>query len=287
MQLRYIYIKMHQLMSFSAEKLSMHHHRVHCMNRQPMIFTIIVILIIALVIVAIIINAVQQHKQEEEANKRRELAKVKSVIDETENILMAASQLPVPMHMLAILNGRILSALTIMGKLNPKAFDINQRIEDAKSKSHVPEAAVPTSPPSFNLPDNDKIIIQYIQSIKRLRVLLRAEHTKGRVAPHVFAGLDTYFERLQLKVNVDTLAKRGQAAIQSNMLGSARQYFEKAIKALEAQNNQDEYCTKQAIVYREKLTEIQHILLSEQQPAAGENEESDSLAQQFDTKNKW
>lgn len=252
-----------------------------------MIFTIIVILIIALVIVAIIINAVQQHKLEEEANKRRELTKVKNIIDETENTLMSSSQLPVPMHMLAILNGRIHNALTIMGKLNPKAFDIQQRIDDAASKSHMPESEIPRLPPQFNLPDNDKIIVQFIQAIKRLRVLLRAENTKGRVSQHVYAALDSYFEKLQLKVNVETLSKRGQAAINSNMLGSARQYYEKCIKALEAQNNQDEYCTAKASEYRDKLAEIQHILLSEQQPSIENQKEHDPMDEQFETKTKW
>lgn len=252
-----------------------------------MIFTIIVILIIALIIVAIIINAVQQHKLEEEANKRRELTKVKNIIDETENTLMASSQLPVPMHMLAILNGRIHSALTTMSKLNPKAFDIQQRIEDAANKSQMPESEIPRFPPTFNLPDNDKIIIQFIQAIKRLRMLLRAENTKGRVSQFVYTGLDIYFEKLQLKVNVETLAKRGQAAINSNMLGSARQYYEKSIKALEAQNNQDEYCVQKSTEYRAKLSEIQHILLSEQQPSIESKKENDPMDAQFETKTKW
>lgn len=252
-----------------------------------MIFTIIVILIIALVIVAIIINAVQQHKLEEEANKRRELTKVKAIIDETENVLMASSQLPVPMHMMAILNGRVHSALVIMEKLNPKAFDIKQRIEDALAKSQMPESAVPTMPPVFNLPDNDKIIVQFIQSIKRLRVLLRAENTKGRVAQHVYAALDSYFEKLQLKVNVETLAKRGQAAINSNMLGSARQYYEKAIKAVEQQNNQDEFCAQKSAEYRDKLMEIQQILLAEQQPSLDDQRPHDPMDEQFETKTKW
>jgi poly-D-alanine transfer protein DltD len=55
-------------------------------------------------------------------------------------------------------------------------------------------------------------------------------------------------------VNVETLAKRGQAAINSNMLGSARQYYEKSIKALEAQNNQGEYCVQKSTEYRAKLS---------------------------------
>ena len=52
---------------------------------------------------------------------------------------------------------------------------------------------------------------------------------------------DKRLDRMQLRVNVDTLYRRAEAAISSQMMGSARQYLEKAIAALANFPSQDEY----------------------------------------------
>lgn len=250
-----------------------------------MLFTIIVVLIIGLVVLAIVINAIQQHKEEQEAQHRKELNKVKLIIDETENILAASGQLPMPVHMIGVLNNRILQALKVTEKLNPKSYDIQQRIEDAESKATIPETEVPQLPHSFALPDNDKMIIQYIQAIKKIRITLGSEHAKGRVPPQIFASLEKYFEKLQLRVNIETIYKRGCNAIASKTLGSARQYFEKAIKALEGQMNEDDYAMTRQQDCKDKLLEIQALLSAEQNIVVPPK--LDAIDEQFETKTKW
>ena len=51
-----------------------------------MLFTIIIVLVVALVIIAVIVNAVQQHKERLAALKRAEFSKLRSLLEDTEEI---------------------------------------------------------------------------------------------------------------------------------------------------------------------------------------------------------
>jgi cation transport regulator ChaC len=250
-----------------------------------MLFTIIVILIIGLVILAIIINAIQQHKEEQEAIKRREMKRVNHVIDETETIMMASSHLPTPNVVVSILNGRIVSALKVLKKLNPKAYSIDQRIADAQAKAEISGEAVPAEPPNFALPEQEKTIMQYIHTAKKLRMVLRSEQNKGRVPGAIASALDSYYEKLLLRINIETLYKRGLKAKETNMLGSARQYFEKCQKALAAVPEQDNYTEQKDEQVKEQLNQIQQMLRAEQEAANGGPAREED--EQFATKTKW
>ncbi len=255
-----------------------------------MMFTIIIILIVTLIVAAIIINAMQQHKEKVEAEKRTEIAKQRSIVDETENVLMAAGQMPISQKVISILQTRVNNALRVMYELNPSQADIKQRIKDADDRLKSISLDEPTnSQDSFVLPDNDKMIIQYIQAIKKLRVLLRSEHTKGKVDTQTFMREDKTLEKLQLRVNVETLVKRGAAAMNTNMLGSARQYFEKAIAALDAQTQPDDYVMQRKQQLQEQLQTIQDNLrnVNAQDRAKKQAEERDELDELFAPKKKW
>ena len=139
------------------------------------------------------------------------------------------------------------------------------------------------------LPENDKVIIKYIQAVKKLRVMLRAEHSKGLVPPKVFTHEDFNLERLQLRVNVETLAKRARDAMRSNMQGSARQYLEKAINVLKGQKNQDEYTKTRMAEFESMMNSLeslvqQHMQAQIQADKDAENEEINEL---FAPKKKW
>lgn len=255
-----------------------------------MIFTIVIILIVFLIVVAIVVNALQQHKDKVEAEKRTEIAKQKSIIDETENVLMAVETIPVSQKLVQILHQRVFNALKIILTLNPTMPEIRQRISDAESKVKSINVDQPTpSMESFKLPDNDKLIIQYIQAIKKFRVLLRSEHSKGKVETQVFAVEEKTLATLQLRVNVETLARRANAAMQSNMLGSARQYYEKAIAALNSQTQPSEYVQVRKAELEEQLRVIQDNLrnANAQEVAKKKEEERDELDELFAPKKKW
>ena len=105
----------------------------------------------------------------------------------------------------------------------------------------------------------------------------------------MFSEEDKQLERLQLKVNVETLIKRGRTAQSTNMLGSARQYYEKAKLALENQTVQDEYTSSKLATLNSWLHEIQSDLKSvnEKDRARKQEEERDELDELFAPKKKW
>lgn len=251
-----------------------------------MVFTTIIILIVVLLIAAIFINAFQQHRAKLEAERRAELSKQRAIIDETENVIMACNTMPISPRMLQILHIRVLNALKVLQELNPTA-EVGQRIKDAEQRTQEEDSSGTTA--EFNLPENDKLIIQYIQAVKKLRILLRSEHSKGKVDTKTFVEEDKHLEKLQLKVNVETLTRRGRTAMQSNMLGSARQYFEKAIAALENQTQQDDYIVSRIATLKEWLHDIQDNLknANAQDRARKKEEERDELDELFAPKKKW
>ncbi|MCV2885270.1 hypothetical protein OE749_11260 [Aestuariibacter sp. AA17] len=255
-----------------------------------MIFTIVIILIVALIVVAIVVNAVQQHRERIEAEKRTEVAKQRAIIDETENVLMAADSMPVSQQLVHILHQRIYNALKVINEMTPGVADIKQRIKESEERSKaINVSAEPPAPDAFRLPDNDKLIIQYIQAIKKFRVLLRSEHSKGKVDSSTFAKEDRLLAALQLRVNVETLIKRGNAALQTGMMGSARQYFEKAKSALEAQNTLDDYAKQKLQSITEQLKEIQDNLrnANAEDRKKKKSEENGDLDELFAPKKKW
>ncbi|WP_218311079.1 hypothetical protein [Alteromonas antoniana] len=251
-----------------------------------MVFTTIIILIVVLIIAAIFINAFQQHRAKLEAERRAEVAKQRAVIDETENVIMACNTMPISPRMMQVLHTRVLNALKVLNELNPST-EVAQRIKDAEQRTQEDDTGGSTA--EFALPENDKLIIQYIQAVKKLRVLLRSEHSKGKVDTKTFIEEDKQLERLQLKVNVETLTRRGRAAMQSNMLGSARQYFEKAVAALENQTQQDDYIVSRIATLKEWLQDIQSNLknANAQDRARKKEEERDELDELFAPKKKW
>lgn len=255
-----------------------------------MIFSIVIILIVALIIVAIAVNAIQQHRDRIEAEKRTEVAKQKSIIDEAEDAIMATTQISISPKVVLVLYQRVLNALYAIRELNPSMMEIKQRIstyEEKKKSINLEQAPLPEE--AFVLPDNDKLVIQYIKAIKKFRVLLRSEYSKGKVDSQTFMEEDKRLGRMQLRVNVDTLAKRGAAAIENEQMGSARQYFEKAIIALNAQAEQDEYTNGRRLDFENQLRSIQDNLrnANTEDRLKKQEDERNDLDELFAPKRKW
>jgi hypothetical protein len=73
------------------------------------------------------------------------------------------------------------------------------------------------------------------------------------------------------------------------MLGSARQYFEKAIGALEGQTQPDEYTENRLVELKSMLKDIQDNLknVNAQDRAKKKEAERDELDELFAPKKKW
>lgn len=252
-------------------------------------YTIVILLIAIVIIAGISASAVQQHRDLKEAAKREEVSRQRAIIDETENALTAAEQMPVSQQLIAIIIRRLQNAFKHILEHGPNA-DIKQRLSDSSAKlKHIDSTEPAPDHSTFQLPENDKVIIKYIQAVKKLRIILRSEQGKGNISPKVFSIEDKGLERLQLRVNVETLNKRATDAINGNMQGSARQYIEKAVNALKAHKPQDDYTIGRVADFEQTLNELASAMKQSNLATIAEEKakESDDIDQLFGPKKKW
>lgn len=254
-----------------------------------MSYTIVILLIAILIIAGISASAVQQHKERKETQKREEMSRQRAIIEETEAALTAAGQMPVSQQLIAILLKRIHNSIKASLEQGPNP-DLKQRLgETASSLKNIDLSEAPPDQNAFKLPSTDKTIIKYIQAVKKLRVILRSEQGKGNITPKVFAFEDKSLERLQLRVNVETLGKRAHDAMASGMQGSARQYLEKAVNALNSHKPQDEYTNKRIEDYNKILNSLESAMKESNlaKVAAEKAKESEEIDELFAPKKKW
>ncbi|PAJ73928.1 hypothetical protein CJF42_13190 [Pseudoalteromonas sp. NBT06-2] len=254
-----------------------------------MIVSIIIVLIVGLIVVAVWVSAMQQHKEKQEIERRQELTKHKKIIEETESILMNSSNLPMSKAIIAVMQKRIFDSLKLMSELSPTSKEINNRLREATERGANPQAGDTSATDKVVLPDNEKQIISLIQGIKKLRNVLRAEHSKGRVDTQIFLSEDKRLEKIQLKINIDSQVKRGNAARSANMLGSARQYFEKALITLNSLSYTDDYINAKRTELEGFLTKITTDLKATNATDAKKKseQEQDDLDVLFAPKKKW
>ncbi len=254
-----------------------------------MVVSIIIILIVALLVIAVWVSAVQQHKEKQEAERRRELTKFKKIIEETEDVLMNSANIPMSPSLIKVLHQRAYEALKAMVDLSPTSKELKNRMAQAKERASQPAQDDGGTSDNIQVPDNDKLVIAVVQGIKKLRTLLRSEHSKGKVETSLFTQEDKRLERIQLRINIESLIKRGNAARTANMLGSARQYYEKAYATLNATANRDEYTTARLEEVEDQLQAIMSELkaTNASDRKKKEDKEKDDLDVLFAPKKKW
>lgn len=254
-----------------------------------MFFTVVIILIIALVVIAVVVNAMQQHREKANAERRHQLAKYKKVIEETEEVLMNASNVPISRGLISVMHKRIHDALKEMQALSPNSREIKTRLQQSKERIDSADPNDSGGDDNVVIPDNDAQIINVVQGIKKLRMVLRSEHSKGNVDSQIFMSEDRRLESIQLQINVESQLRRGIKAKNANMLGSARQYFEKALITLEGQTYSDDFITSKKAEINLHLSEITSELKSANAKDAKskEKDNQDDLDMLFAPKKKW
>jgi hypothetical protein len=254
-----------------------------------MVLTIIIVLVIALVVFAVITNAMQQHKERLATLKRAEFSKLRSMLEDTEEILLNAANVPLTPGISMMLLKRIAYTLKAMVELEPSSRDLKSRLSDTEKRLSEMGSASGSASENISLPDNDKQIIGMIQGIKKLRTILRAEHARGNIDTQLVVQEDRRLENLQLRINVESQLKRGNHARNSQMLGSARQCYEKALITLSNAAHSDEYVVSKRNEVNSILSEIaeelkEGNLRDRQKKAEAENNDLDVL---FAPKRKW
>lgn len=252
---------------------------------------IIIGLVIALIVIVVVVNAIQQHKEKQEQEKRAKAAKQKAIIDETEELILNLAHIPSSPRIVEILNQRSLNAAKAMAQISPEIKGLKNRINEMEARVNASKDIVATSSGEerFILPDNEQQLVVILQTIKKLRVTLKSEQSKGALDAQTFMAEDQKLEAIQLKINVESLYKRGLQAYDKEMLGSARQYFEKAVQTLSETSLQSEYTTSKRAEIQEKLDEITSNLKNSNAADAAKKAkaEEDDLDVLFQPKKKW
>lgn len=254
-----------------------------------MVLTIIIVLVIALVVFAVITNAIQQHKERLATLKRAEFSKLRSMLEDTEEILLNAANVPLTPGISQMLLKRIAYTLKAMVELEPGSRDLKSRLQETEKRAADMDGAQGAGSDNISLPDNDKQIIGMIQGIKKLRTILRAEHARGNIDTQLVVQEDRRLENLQLRINVESQIKRGNQARSSQMLGSARQCYEKALITLSNASHVDEYVSAKRLEMNNILADIaeelkEGNLRDRQKKAEAESNDLDVL---FAPKRKW
>ncbi len=253
---------------------------------------IIVGLIITLIIIVVVVSSIQQHKEKLEAEKRTNVAKQKAIIDESEELILNLANLPSNPNTVKILNRRSLNAAKTMQELMPEVKGIKKRVQELKSRLKASEDLAESqtaSDENFRLPDNEQQLVSILQCIKKLRIILKSEQSKGALDVQTFTSEDKILASLQLKINIESLVKRGTQAFTKEMLGSARQYFEKALQSLASSSVKSEYVVAKQAEVTQKLEDITDALKNTNAKDAANKakSEEDELDLLFQPKKKW
>jgi hypothetical protein len=254
-----------------------------------MLLTLIITLVVALVVIAIIVSAIQQHKERLATLKRAEYSKLRTILEDTEELIVNSANVPLSPAISQMLLKRIAFTLKAMVELEPGAHDIKQRLQETEKRLSDTGADGGGFAETVTLPDNDQQLIGMIKGIKKLRTVLRAEHARGNVDTQTVIQEDKRLEVLQLRINVESQIKRGNQARTNNMLGSARQYFEKALTALTNTPHQDDYATTRKSEVMQALEDIATQLKegNVRDREKKEEKENKDLDELFAPKRKW
>ena len=253
---------------------------------------IIIGLIIALLVIVVVVNAIQQHKEKVEKERRARASKQKAIINETEDLILNLANIPSSPAISAILNKRSLTAVKAMKEIMPETKNIQAKVQEFESRYNASKdlAANPSNQEdTFILPDNDQQLVQILQVIKKLRATLKSEQSKGSLDAQTFVVEDKRLDAMQLKINVESLFKRANQAYSNGMIGSARQYLEKALQSISENANPSEYKEQKKQEIEDKLEEITNQLKNanaedREKKAKSEEDELDML---FQPKKKW
>jgi hypothetical protein len=253
---------------------------------------IIIALIIALVIIVVAVGAIQQHKEKQEKENRQKASKQKAIIDESEDLILNLANLPSNPTVINILNRRSLNAAKAMKIILPESKSIRNKVDELQARLSASEdlaGAHSEKEEKFVLPDNEQQLVSILQCIKRLRATLKSEQSKGALDAQTFTHEDKKLDGMQLQIGVESLLKRGNMAYQKEMLGSARQYFEKAMQTLSAHPIQTEYTASKKAEVTIQLEEITNALKSTNAKDAAKKakDQEDDLDMLFQPKKKW
>ena len=253
-----------------------------------MVLTLVLLAIGALLFLTIAYNIFQQHKQQQEIDRRAIVARQKVIIEEAEDILLNVNRLSYSKTLVMLLQNRLLDALRILHQTTPNVAAINQRIEDVRNQIKYVNEHYKGDEGQFRSPDSDRQAIQMLQTTKKLRAIVRLEHNKGKIDPQSFSVEDRRLELMLLKINIANLLQKAMDSRVQRQIGTAKQLLTKGINALSVIHDKDAYLIASEEEMRATLRDINEQLERDSQKEREEiQEKQDDLDVLFQPKKKW
>lgn len=253
-----------------------------------MVLTLVLLAIGALLFLTIAYNIFQQHKQQQEIDRRAVVARQKMIIEEVEDILLNVNRLSYSKTLVMLLQNRLLDALRILQQTTPNVQAIDQRIEDVRNQIKYVNEHYKGDDSQFRAADSDRQAIQMLQTTKKLRVIVRLEHHKGKIDPQSFAIEDRRLELMLLKINIANLLQKAMEARFQRQMGTAKQLLAKGINALGIIHDKDAYLIASEEEMKATLRDINEQQEKESRKEREEiQEKQDDLDVLFQPKKKW
>lgn len=254
-----------------------------------MTLTLILIAIGALLFLVIVYNILQQYRQKQAAERRTLLLRHKNIINETDELLLHAGQLPFSKALVVALYNRILSSLQIMQQQDPASTQVKSRKANIEQQLQQVKEHYQMEQANLKPPESDQQAIHMLKIVKRLRALLRIEHNNGKLGNQTFVVEDRRLELVQLKINLANLVKRARLALDNKNNQMARQMLTKGLNVLEQVPDKDEQLKSIEENLQLRLNELDNNLVKveQEQKAREEEQEKSELDQLFEPKRKW
>lgn len=254
-----------------------------------MMLTLILLAIGALLFLVIGYNIVQQYKQKSQADKKRAIDRQKAIIDEVEQLLLNVNVVPYSKMLILVLQQRMLEAyrtiLTIFPHqpLKDRMLDVQQQIKHVQEHYQVNDDGL------IKNPESDRHALQMLQLIKKLRVVLRLEHNKGKIDPQSFAKEDRRLELMLLKINIMNLQKKAHEAYKQNQYGTCQQLYQKGLTVLSHVMDKDIFLQSKEDELQKAMQALSEILRqnSTEHEKLRKEKRVDELDILFQPKRKW
>ncbi|MCC4264180.1 DNA repair ATPase [Oceanimonas baumannii] len=252
-----------------------------------MILTLVLITIGALLFLVIVYNMLQQYRQKQVAEKRSILVRHNQIVNETEELLLNAGQLPYSRTLVLTLYQRMQHSLKTMLETDPGNSQLGARLNNVRQQVQDAKDNFPPVQGNFRRPESDQQALHMLKLVKRLRHVVRQEHNSGKLGAQAFVAEDRRLELVQLKINLSNLLKRVRVSINNRETAAARQMLEKGKKILATLPDKDE----QLLNIEETLLEWINELDTKQQQAEQQQEEQENEKSEldvlFEPKRKW
>ena len=252
--------------------------------------TLVISLLFSLIGLLLVISALEHYRQKLAYQRHQLMLKLSSIVMEDEQLLANEYQLPISRTVNLLLLERSLKALNQLKEMLPQSARVLNRLEQIEHQlEQVRQSSTP--PGELQIPSTDLQSAAMIKTVKKLRQVLQEGKTSGAVPYKQYLSEDGNLNLYILKLFVEYKVKQAIAAESEGQIGTARQFYEKAMKNLNDPAANQEYAQARLAEIQARLKSLSERLKERNDETTLDEEqwqEKEELDWVFDeTKKKW